>query len=175
MVLVHGGGWEAGDRVTYITPLFEPLARAGFAWCSIDYRLTPQVLNPAQLRDCGGARVRPRSRAREWRIDPGAPRAGRRVGERADGRAGRDRGSRASPAVVSFYGVYDIWRHGHRRLAALAARAPVRAHGRSTPTRARCCVTVFAAHRVHRGMPPVLLVHGTNERLWEQGVAMSRP
>ena len=32
VVLAHGGGWEAGDRVTYLTPLFEPLARAGFAW-----------------------------------------------------------------------------------------------------------------------------------------------
>jgi acetyl esterase/lipase len=29
-------------------------------------------------------------------------------------------------------------------------------------------------HGVHRGMPPVLLVHGTNERLWDQGVAMAR-
>jgi predicted esterase len=28
VVLLHGGGWEAGDRVTYITPLFAPLAEA---------------------------------------------------------------------------------------------------------------------------------------------------
>ena len=27
-------------------------------------------------------------------------------------------------------------------------------------------------HHVRRGMPPVLLVHGTNERLWAQGESM---
>jgi dipeptidyl aminopeptidase/acylaminoacyl peptidase len=29
-------------------------------------------------------------------------------------------------------------------------------------------------HHVRRGMPPVLLIHGTNERLWTQGQSMSR-
>ena len=43
VIVAHGGGWEAGDKVTYITPMLEPLARAGLAWFSIDYRLTPAV------------------------------------------------------------------------------------------------------------------------------------
>ncbi len=41
-ILVHGGGWEAGDKQTYITYIFEPLSEAGFAWFSIDYRLAPE-------------------------------------------------------------------------------------------------------------------------------------
>ena len=51
VIVVHGGGWEAGDKVTYIAPLFEPLARAGLAWFSIDYRLTPAFKNQDQLED----------------------------------------------------------------------------------------------------------------------------
>ena len=36
-----GNSAEAGNKVTYVSPVFEPLAEAGFAWFSIDYRLTP--------------------------------------------------------------------------------------------------------------------------------------
>jgi len=35
-VLVHGGGWVAGDKQQYITYIFEPLSNAGFAWFSIN-------------------------------------------------------------------------------------------------------------------------------------------
>src|ERR1035437_2841473 len=42
-ILVHGGGFDAGSRSTNVQPLFEPLANAGFAWFSIDYRLAPEA------------------------------------------------------------------------------------------------------------------------------------
>src|SRR5262245_60581050 len=51
VIIAHGGGWEAGDKVTYVTPMFEPLAKAGFAWFSIDYRLTPQYRHQDQIQD----------------------------------------------------------------------------------------------------------------------------
>src|SRR5215813_8079096 len=51
VIIAHGGGWEAGDKVTYVTPLLEPLAKAGFAWFSIDYRLTPQYRHQDQIED----------------------------------------------------------------------------------------------------------------------------
>src|SRR5256885_790468 len=50
VIIIHGGGWEAGDKVTYVSPVFGPLAEAGFAWVSIDYRLTPYVHIPEQDR-----------------------------------------------------------------------------------------------------------------------------
>jgi len=37
-ILVHGGGWVAGDKQEYINYLFRPLTDAGFAWFSINYR-----------------------------------------------------------------------------------------------------------------------------------------
>ena len=79
--------------------------------------------------------------------------------------------TRGWPGVVSFYGVYDF--------APLVTDASPRSlvarlFGRTTlDADARAVMRRFSPiHHVHRGMPPVLLVHGTNERLWEQGVAM---
>ena len=38
-IIVHGGGWVAGERKHMVQPLFKPLTDAGFVWFSIDYRL----------------------------------------------------------------------------------------------------------------------------------------
>ena len=71
-VLVHGGGWIAGDKRQYITYLFQPLTEAGFAWFSINYRLAPQHKFPAaarrHLRKRRASRYYWRGRAaRTWR------------------------------------------------------------------------------------------------------------
>jgi alpha-L-fucosidase 2 len=29
-ILVHGGGWQQGDKETTFNPIFEPLSKAGF-------------------------------------------------------------------------------------------------------------------------------------------------
>jgi alpha-L-fucosidase 2 len=29
VIIVHGGGWHAGDKQTYVMPLFPPLTAAG--------------------------------------------------------------------------------------------------------------------------------------------------
>ena len=42
-ILVHGGGFDGGTRATNMAPTFQPLAEAGFAWFSIDYRMAPGV------------------------------------------------------------------------------------------------------------------------------------
>src|SRR5579872_392469 len=70
VVIAHGGGWEAGDKVTYISPVLGPLARAGFAWFSIDYRLTPYVRNEQQLDDLRAAIRYIRGHSSQFHIDP---------------------------------------------------------------------------------------------------------
>ena len=79
---------------------------------------------------------------------------------------------RALAAVVSFYGVYDI---GAMVSDASPRSLLARLFGRTTldPEARALMRTASPLYRVHRGMPPLLLVHGTNERLWEQGVAMA--
>ncbi|MGC4002911.1 MAG: alpha/beta hydrolase [Pirellulales bacterium] len=46
-ILVHGGGFTKGNKQTYITPIFAPLADAGFTFFTIDYRLAPDHRWPA--------------------------------------------------------------------------------------------------------------------------------
>jgi acetyl esterase len=171
VVLLHGGGWEAGDRVTYITPLFAPLADAGLAWFSVDYRLTPAVRHPRQLDDLREAIAFIRRHARQFGIDPGRVVL---VGESASAQlvtllAAEDR---TLAGVVSFYGVYDF-------LPMVADAAPrslaARLFGRTVlddETR-RILRQYSPLHQAVRGMPPILLIHGTAERLWEQGVRMA--
>ena len=169
-VLVHGGGWEAGDKVTYVTPLFEPLARAGFAWFSIDYRLTPGVRHPEQMGDLRRAVAFVRTQAARFRVDPGRVAV---IGESASGQmaallATEDGGL---AAVVSFYGVYDF----PAMVTDASPRSLLRRlFGRETlDDEARAVLARYSpiAH-VHAKMPPLLLVHGTAERLWAQGTAM---
>jgi alpha-L-fucosidase 2 len=170
VVLVHGGGWEAGDKVTYITPLFEPLARAGFAWFSIDYRLTPEVRHPEQMDDLRRAVAFVRSQAARFRVDPKRLAV---IGESASGQmaallATEDRGL---AAVVSFYGVYDF----PAMVADASPRSLLRRlFGRGTlDDEARGTLARYSPiTHVHAQMPPLLLVHGTAERLWAQGTAM---
>src|SRR4029079_13460742 len=50
-ILIHGGGYDEGSKSTSVRPLFEPLAQAGFAWFSIDYRLAPEVKFPQAISD----------------------------------------------------------------------------------------------------------------------------
>jgi len=168
-LLVHGGGWEAGDRVTYVTPLFEPLARAGIAWVSIDYRLTPEVQHPNQLDDLRRAVAYVRARAQEFNIDPSRLVL---VGESASGQmatllAAEDH---TLAGVVSLYGVYDfeplVSDVSPRSLAArLFGLDALDDAGRRTLRK------YSPLRRAVRGMPPILLIHGTNERLWHEGVA----
>ncbi|WP_394554186.1 alpha/beta hydrolase [Agromyces sp. MMS24-JH15] len=54
IVLVHGGGFVAGDR-TSLGGLCGDLAKAGYAAFSIDYRLAPANVYPSQVEDLTAA------------------------------------------------------------------------------------------------------------------------
>jgi len=54
-ILVHGGGFDQGSKSTNPRPLFEPLANAGFAWFSIDYRMAPEFRFPQAKEDIDAA------------------------------------------------------------------------------------------------------------------------
>lgn len=171
-VLVHGGGWEAGDKVTYITPLFEPLARAGIAWFSIDYRLTPEVRHPDQMSDLRQAVIFVRQHAEHFQIDPARLVV---IGESASGQMAALLATEDSrlAGVVSFYGVYDFLPFA----ATLTPRSlPARLFGiRALDASAESLLRRYSPiFHVRREMPPLLLLHGTAEELWKQGQAMDR-
>jgi alpha-L-fucosidase 2 len=186
VVLAHGGGWEAGDKVTYLTPIFEPLSRAGLAWFSIDYRLTPEVRHPQQLDDLRRAIRYVRRHAESFRVDPrrlavlGESASGQMVAQLAvepcegvaDAADPVDREPCTVTAVVSFYGVYDF-------LPMVEDASPrsllVRLFDHQTlDEEGRRLLRQFSPlYHAHAGMPPLLMIHGTDEMLWDQGVAFA--
>src|SRR6478609_9333309 len=70
VLLVHGGGWEAGDKRTYIHPWFTTLSQARIAWVTINYRLAPQWKHPAAVEDIHSALMWIRSNAQRLGVDP---------------------------------------------------------------------------------------------------------
>ena len=167
VIIFHGGGWEAGDKITYITPLFEPLARAGFTWFSFDYRLTPEVNHQAQIDDAFTAVNFIKTNAHRLKIDPNKIFI---LGESASGQMVSLLASDPTvklAGVISMYGVYDF--------EAMAKDITPR----SIPTRlfgitklddeARKTLRQYSPlHNVHREMPPMLLICGTNDGLFPQ-------
>lgn len=166
VILVHGGGWNSGDKSggrtkALIAPMDEPLARAGFAWFEINYRLLPKYPYPACIDDVESAIRWVKAHSTEYKLDPGrlalaGESAGGHLVDLAAARA--DKSTRVD-AVVSFYGVYD-----------LVALAKAKGAGgnlgelfgistlddRTTPM----LRAASAAAYIRPGLPPFLLVHG---------------
>jgi acetyl esterase len=162
VIIMHGGGWEAGDKVTYVSPVFEPLARAGFVWFSIDYQLTPYVRIPGQLSDLRAAIRFVRGHASWFHVDP------RRIailGESASGQLVAQVVSEPCPgcevqAVVSFYGVYDFvpWiaqQDSKSSLDRLFGTWTIQKLKRYSPI-----------DHASRSLPPFLLIQGTGDELY---------
>ncbi len=71
LVWIHGGGWESGDKRGGFSETFGPmLARAGFVFFSVNYRLSDQAIFPAQLHDVKAAVRWVRANADALGIDP---------------------------------------------------------------------------------------------------------
>ncbi len=172
VIVVHGGGWEAGDKVTYITPMLEPLARAKLAWFSVDYRLTPSATHEQQLEDVREAIRFIRAEHARFNINPARVFL---VGESASGQmvsllASEDR---SLSGVVSFYGVYDFGAmvtdvSPRSLLVRLFRRDLLNDESREVLRK------YSPLYRAHKDMPPMLLVNGTGERLWTQAQAFDR-
>ena len=121
-ILIHGGGFDEGNRVSNVQPLFEPLSNAGFAWFTIDYRLAPAVHFPEAIADVDSAIVWVKAHAAEYHLDAGKIAI---IGESAGGFFVNYVGTHETAetkvaAVVDFYGPVDYGK------LALAAPRPSR-------------------------------------------------
>jgi acetyl esterase/lipase len=68
-IVVHGGGWCAGDKEHDVEPMEIPLTAAKFTWFSIDYRLGPTNLWPACFEDVQTAIRWVKAHAAEYKGD----------------------------------------------------------------------------------------------------------
>ena len=162
---MHGGGWTGGDKAAAgIAPLFAPLARAGHAWFSVNYRLAPANKFPACTQDVEAALRWVKAHAAEWRVDPDRIAL---LGFSAGGHLVSLIGARGGPelgvrGVVAFSGVHDLaaYQAGHTAvLKTLFGRDILDADAREALRAASP-----QAH-VRAGLPPFLLLHGTADKL----------
>lgn len=165
VILVHGGGWEAGDKRTYIKPWFATLSDARIAWFTINYRLAPQWKHPAAVEDIEAAVRWVQANAKQFGVDP------KRIalmGESAGGHLAALvalRGKVKVRALVSFYGVHDfpLWVQQRGELP--------RNIGLYLPASDNATLTEASpATYVKRTQPAMLLVHGTADKgvPWKQ-------
>jgi acetyl esterase/lipase len=121
VLVIHGGGWVAGDR-SQMEQTIRALAGRGYVALAPNYRLAPKDRFPAPIEDCKAAVRWLRANAREYKVDPqrigaiGFAAGGHLacllgVTDKADGLEGAggnaDESSRVQ-VVVSFFGPTDF-------------------------------------------------------------------
>ena len=162
-IVVHGGGWVAGDRRWNVEPLFAPLIEAGVACLSISYRLATQVaMLGAAVEDVEMAIRYAKAHAADFRIDAG------RVALLAESAGGQLaamailRKPEAVKAAVLLYTPMDL-----ERLARTSGLIPepLRVAAQGAPRVLAHLRELSPIHHVRGGMPPFLLIHGTADPL----------
>jgi acetyl esterase/lipase len=69
MVSIHGGGFSSGNKA--VSPdLLEECLKSGISVVASTYRLSGEVIAPAQFLDSARAIQFIRSKAKEWNLDP---------------------------------------------------------------------------------------------------------
>lgn len=176
-ILVHGGGFVAGDKQQYIIYLFKPLADANFVWFSINYRLAPQYKFPAATDDVERAIRYVRENAKKYKVD--ASRIAL-IGESAGGHLVSYVGARNRPearvaAVVSLYGIHDFVSRAVK-MGGQPSEAQSDFLGVEHTDADTVSILVKASPVVfvRKEMPPFLLIHGKNDEEvpYDQSVEM---
>ncbi len=189
-ILVHGGGFDEGTRSTNVRPLFEPLADAGFAWFSIDYRLAPEFKFPQANEDVNTAIRWVKTNAAKYHVDVSKIAL---IGESAGGFLVNYAGTHDTPetrvaAVVDIYGPVDYaklaqLRRNHPELFNMTSINRHAANGggihffgaeQLDETGIAKLNALAPIRAVHKGMPPFLCIHGTKDDqvVYEQSTAM---
>jgi acetyl esterase/lipase len=169
IVYVHGGGWEHGDKAgDSLNPNNLQLLWDGYAMASVNYRLAPAAIWPAQIQDCKAAIRWLRAHAKRYGYD-GARIAV--IGESAGGHLvamlGTTGGSKSFDVgenldfssdvtcVVDLFGVADF----------TLLDGNVSFLGGSAKEHLELARSASPINYVHSDEPPMLVVHGTADRL----------
>jgi len=179
-ILVHGGGFDGGNRSTgFMSPVFEPLSEAGFAWFSIDYRMAPEFRFPQAKEDIDAAIKWVKANAKQYKLDVSKIVLS---GESAGGYLVAYAATHETPetkvaAVVNIYGPVDYERIARQRseypgrfnMTSVSAHQAkgggiwffgVAGYDDASYAKLR---EISPIHAVHKSMPPFLEIHGTRD------------
>jgi acetyl esterase/lipase len=185
VMLIHGGGWQAGHR-KMLRPMTREFARKGYVAMTVGYRLAPKHRNPAQIEDCKCAVRWVRAHADELGVDPNRIGAlGQSAGahlamllgvmDSADGLEGDggwgDQSSKVQ-AVVSYFGPVDLTKTNLEGSAAadvvdenIARMVLTNFVGGKPEEHADELRKVSPLYYVNKGDAPMLLFQGTKDNL----------
>lgn len=168
VIVVHGGGWDGGDRHE-LAEVNHWLASRGYVVAAIDYRLAPEAVWPAQAEDVEAAIGYLKAHAGEFGID--AKRLvlfGRSAGGQLATAVAYTRRDPAVRGVVSFYGPQDMifaWDNS-KPGDVLDPLKLLRQYLGGTPEEAEAAYRGASAYfHVGPDVPPTLLVHGKLDTL----------
>ncbi|HTJ79938.1 MAG TPA: alpha/beta hydrolase [Rariglobus sp.] len=168
VVVIHGGGWDNGDR-TQLAGMNHYLAQRGYAVAAISYELAPAHVWPAQADDIGAAITYLKKNATPLHIDPERfVLLGRSAGGQLATAFAYGRPDPAVRGVISLYGPQDqvfAWKYS-REDDILNATKLLRQFLGGTPETAAEAYTSASAYLIAtKNAPPTLLVHGANDAL----------
>jgi acetyl esterase/lipase len=164
VVVVHGGGWNGGDR-SEIAHFNHWLAGQGYAVAALSYRLAPAQQWPAQRADVLEALAYLKNHAGELGVDPGRfVLLGRSAGGQIAQTVGYTAGDPAIRGVIALYAPSDLifgYVNTHED-DMLKSPTLMRQFLGGTPDSARANYeSASALFHVSRASPPTLLLHGT--------------
>ena len=176
VIVVHGGGFDQGTKISYVGPLLEVLTNANFVWFSIDYRMAPDYHFPQPVEDVDSAIRWVKANSKTYHVDPAKIAL---AGESAGAylityAATHETAATRLAATVEFYGPTDYARtatlrrdHPERFDMASANRhlangGGIRYFGLQNLDEAglKHLAEVSPINAVHKGMAPFLIIHG---------------
>lgn len=172
VVLIHGGGWDGGDR-TELAGLNRWLAARGVAVAAFDYRLAPAHPWPAQAEDLRVVLRWIRANAGRLGVDPERiTLAGRSAGGQIATATAYGEKLPGVRAVVALYACHDmdfVWsiRSEHDALNSHKLMSQFLGGGPEGEAQAALFRSASGEKLVHPGAPKTLLIHGAlDELVW---------
>jgi acetyl esterase/lipase len=170
VVVIHGGGWDGGDK-TQLPDLNYWLAERGYAVAAISYRLAPAHPWPAQREDTLAAIAYLKRHAADLGIDPSRlVLCGRSAGGQIAAAVGYTAGDPAIRGVIALYAPHDmrfVWSISRDDDALNSLKLMTQfLGGPPTPESADVYDSASAQVNVRNGRtPPTLLIHGAIDTL----------
>lgn len=170
IVVVHGGGWDGGDR-SQLPEWNRRWASRGYAVAAVSYRLAPRFLWPAQREDVLAAIAWLKARAGQLGVDPTRfVLLGRSAGGQIATAVAYGAGDPAIRGAISFYAPQDMeFAWGVSReddaLNSINLMRQYLGGAPDSPDRKALYATASAQAMIGPATPPTLLLHGAPDTL----------